>query len=211
MESEHPPSPVPAVERSADLDDQSNDVQAVAICVTVDDDGWRAALATADGQPRDDVEAVAEQAARAALAARGPVRAAAELGITLTGDAAVRDLNRDWRGRDATTNVLAFPMDAPDDVALGGSDGDASPVLLGDVVLAWPRVAEEAAAAGRPVANHLRHLVVHGVLHLLGYDHIDEADAEEMESMERTVLAALGVPDPYADPEAPGNEPGDAP
>ena len=203
MESEHPPSPVPTVERSA-----NHDAQTVAIRVTLADDGWCAPLdrpGTAASPAPDagtdihpDAKATAEHAARAVFASLDRVPHGVELGITLTGDDAVRALNRDWRGRDAATNVLAFPNETLEDD--GGRDArdEATPLLLGDVVLAWPTVSVEAAAAHRPVADHLRHLVVHGVLHLLGYDHVDDADAEEMEAAERAILATIGVPDPYA-------------
>lgn len=138
----------------------------------------------------------ARQAACAALRAAGmrlqgrPI----ELGITLVDDPELRRLNRTWRGRDAPTNVLAFPASEPGAVSEPGM-----PVLLGDVVLACETVAREAAEQKKSPADHLRHLVVHGVLHLLGHDHDAEVPAREMESLERAILAGLGVPDPYRD------------
>ncbi len=102
----------------------------------------------------------------------------------------VRTLNRDHRGKDKPTNVLSFPI--------GNAGGvDAAPTMLGDVVLACETVMAEAAAQGKSVADHLRHLVVHGVLHLTGHDHEDDAEAERMERLETRVLADLGVGDPY--------------
>jgi probable rRNA maturation factor len=101
----------------------------------------------------------------------------------------VRALNRRWRGRDSATNVLSFPS--------GETGAGGRAVLLGDVVLAYETVAREAAAQGKTLADHLAHLVAHGVLHLLGFDHAEDAEARRMESLERRVLARLGVADPY--------------
>lgn len=148
-----------------------------------------------------DIELLCTEAARAALAAADqapPGAAAAELSIVLADDALVQSLNRQWRGRDAPTNVLAFAAQE------GGTPDPASPlpVLLGDVVLACETVTREAAAQGKPLADHLRHLVVHGVLHLLGYDHVADADAQRMEALETRVLAGLGIPDPYRERDA---------
>lgn len=113
-----------------------------------------------------------------------------EISVLLADDAAVRTLNRDHRGQDKPTNVLSFPI--------GAGDGpDAAPTMLGDVVLACETVVAEAAAQGKSVADHLRHLVVHGVLHLAGHDHEEDAAAERMERLETRILADLGVGDPY--------------
>jgi probable rRNA maturation factor len=106
--------------------------------------------------------------------------------VLLTDDAAVRELNANFRGKDAATNVLSFPAPTnPEN-------------HLGDVALAFGVCAREAAEQGKPLAHHLQHLTVHGVLHLLGYDHMRDDEAEAMEGLERAVLAGLGVPDPYA-------------
>jgi probable rRNA maturation factor len=129
------------------------------------------------------------QAAQAALAQSGKRIARAELSLVLADDATVRDLNARWRGKDAPTNVLAFASDEP---PVAGK-----PVLLGDVVLAFETVAAEAKAQGKSLADHLRHLVIHGVLHLLGYDHAATAPAKRMESLETRILASLGIADPY--------------
>ena len=117
-----------------------------------------------------------------------------ELSVTLAGAAEQRRLNRDYRGLDAPTNVLAFPASDPEMPLPPGA-----PVLLGDVVLACETVACEASEQDKPFPDHLRHLVVHGVLHLLAYDHRTPAEAAEMESLETAILARLGVPDPYRD------------
>ena len=113
----------------------------------------------------------------------------AALCVLLTDDAAMQDLNRQWRGRDAPTNVLSFP--APP--APAGAAG-----MLGDIAIAFETVEREAREEGKPFAHHLAHIAVHGFLHLLGFDHENDAEAASMEARERAVLAALGVPDPYA-------------
>jgi len=138
-----------------------------------------------------EAEMLAERAARAALAA-AHVDGPAVIAVILTDDAEQRRLNRDYRGKDASTNVLSFSMGDP--VPGGGA------VMLGDVVLAFETVAREADEQNKPLADHLRHLVVHGVLHLLGFDHENDMEAEIMERREREILAGLGVPDPYRDP-----------
>ena len=117
---------------------------------------------------------------------------AIELAISLADDAVQQRLNRDWRGVDQPTNVLAFPAWNPDTPIPPGA-----PVLLGDVVLAFETAARESDEQGKPLSDHLSHLVVHGVLHLLGYDHATEAEAVAMESLEASILASLGVPNPY--------------
>jgi probable rRNA maturation factor len=130
-----------------------------------------------------DAAAVVERAARAALGAAASQASDPEISIVLADDGAVRELNRRWRGRDAPTNVLSF--------ASGESP------LLGDVVLAYETVAREAAEQRKRLADHLAHLVTHGTLHLLGFDHEEADEAEVMEALERRVLAGLGIADPY--------------
>jgi probable rRNA maturation factor len=121
-------------------------------------------------------------------------RGAVEVSLVFTDDAEQRGLNRDYRQKDSPTNVLSFPnMD--EDESLRPAD---SPRLLGDVVLARETVEREAAAQGKTPADHTAHLLVHGLLHLLGYDHQDSPEAEEMEALETGILAALGIADPYA-------------
>jgi len=145
------------------------------IDVEVEDPAWTAAL--------PDAEALVRTAAQAALANDG---VSDGVTILLTDDEAVRELNARFRGKDAATNVLAFPAAAnPEN-------------HRGDVALAYGVCAREAAEQGKPLAWRLQHLTVHGVLHLLGYDHIGDDAAEAMEGLERAVLAGLGIPDPYA-------------
>jgi probable rRNA maturation factor len=147
---------------------------------------WRRALPA--------VGALARQAAEAALARSHKRIGRAELSLVLADDAAVRALNARWRGKDAPTNVLAFPVADPTILP-----PDGAPLLLGDIVLAYETVSREAEEQHKPLADHLRHLVVHGVLHLLGYDHTNPADAAAMEDREIAILAELGVPNPYRD------------
>jgi probable rRNA maturation factor len=142
--------------------------------VEVEDDAWTGAL--------PDAKAVVERAAAAAL---GTVEG--DVVILLTDDEAVREMNARFRDRDRPTNVLSFPA------------AESAAPHLGDLILAHGVCVEEARAQGKSLADHLSHLTVHGVLHLLGRDHEDDAEAEEMEAEERDILAGLGVADPYKD------------
>lgn len=155
--------------------------------------GWRAVLAAAG-------EAVTP-ILRERLAEAG-VLAPVEVAVMLSDDAAVRELNRDWRDADKPTNVLSFAAWWDDDCPPPPAPG--LPVMLGDVVFARETVVAEAARDGIPAAHHLAHLAIHGLLHLLGYDHQEPDEAEEMETLEIRLLAAQGIADPYADPEARG-------
>ena len=132
-------------------------------------------------------ETIAACVAESGLEARD----GAEISLLLTDDAEVRALNARWRGQDKPTNVLSFPAAPPDRLAM-------SPTL-GDVALAFETLAREAEASGAPLADHYRHLVAHGFLHLIGYDHETDEEALAMEALETRILARLGVPDPYAD------------
>ncbi len=111
-----------------------------------------------------------------------------EVSVALAGDEQIRALNRQWRGKDSATNVLSFP--APEGPA-------AEERFLGDVILAFETIEREAAAEAKPLTHHVAHLAVHGTLHLLGYDHENDSDAERMERRERDILARIGIPDPY--------------
>jgi probable rRNA maturation factor len=139
------------------------------------------------------------RAARAAFAASSAGRdEPCEATLVLTDDVEMRELNRIWRGKDSSTNVLSFPAGGP----VGEAHGAPSP--LGDIVLAGETVIEEAKRKGIPAADHATHLVVHGMLHLLGFDHERDADAERMETVETKVLAGLDIADPYAEDALPG-------
>ena len=157
---------------------------ALRIHLSLDDARWQA---------RGDVARLARRAARAALQRQARGLRAAELSLVLASDARLRGLNRAWRGIDKPTNVLAFP--AGDAVAADGPG--APPRQLGDVILAYETVAAEARAQGKTLAAHLSHLIVHGVLHLLGFDHGTAAEAVDMEAAEVAILAGLGLRDPY--------------
>lgn len=144
----------------------------MTIEVEVEHDAWSQAL--------PDVEARVRRAGEATLG-----RVEGEVVLLLSDDEAVRDLNGRFRNKDKPTNVLSFPA------------AESAAPHLGDVVLAYGVCAAEAQAQGKSLSDHLTHLVVHGVLHLLGRDHEDDAEAEEMEGEERAILADLGVADPY--------------
>ncbi len=116
-----------------------------------------------------------------------------EIGILLAGDAYAAKLNRSYRGRKGPTNVLSFPGE----ISNPSNERTGVPLALGDLVIAYGVTASEAKRAGRPLAHHLAHLVVHGVLHLLGYDHEREREALRMETLEIEILCGLGIPDPY--------------
>ncbi len=168
---------------------RTNDI----IAVDVTAGGWSAELA---GEAA--ARAIAAAAAGAALAGAGPAYPV-EISVRLSGDAEMRALNLEYRGRDAATNVLSFTLAANHGAPeFGPTRRDHAPMLLGDVVAAFETCASEATDQAKPLADHLRHMIVHGVLHLLGYDHETEDDAAQMEALECDILARLGVPDPYA-------------
>jgi probable rRNA maturation factor len=140
------------------------------------------------------MQALAQRAADAAIATapevpKGPLTAT----LLLSDDAAIRALNRDWRGLDKPTNVLSFPSSSP--VPPG------APRHLGDIALAYETVAREATDEGKRFADHAAHLVVHGILHLLGQDHVEDSEADAMEKLEVAALARIGIEDPYRDLE----------
>jgi probable rRNA maturation factor len=149
------------------------------------------------------LSALAEPAARAALGALGLPRSGFSLALMGCDDARIAVLNADFRGKPQPTNVLSWPSEergaevigaAPDLPEPGPND---DPAFLGDIAIAWETCAAEAEAQGKTMADHVTHLVVHAVLHLLGYDHIEAADAAVMEALEVRILASLGVSDPY--------------
>lgn len=154
----------------------------IALEIEAEDSRWDAISAR---------DAMLQRAAEAALAVL-PDAPSDDfvVNVLLTDDAAIRELNRDWRGQDKPTNVLSFPSPA-----IGTPPGGTR--QAGDVALAYETVAREAEQEGKPFADHAAHLVVHGVLHLLGHDHHADEEAEEMERLEVLALARLGIPDPY--------------
>lgn len=153
-----------------------------------EDDSWQAV---------PDAEAMIEQALRLAWSSGAGdegVAYPAEVSVLLAGDTTLQALNREWRGKDRPTNVLSFP--GPD-MPIPSEDGTFVS-HLGDLAMSYQTLAREADAEGKSLAQHLQHLAVHGMLHLQGHDHETEEEAEEMEALERTLLARLGIPDPYA-------------
>lgn len=160
--------------------------QRLSLEVAIEDGDWAGA-----GDLEALVADVAEVVSRSTVI--GAMLDPASACVAFTSDAAVRALNARFRAKDKPTNVLSFPAPPPPAGAFPEGDG----VALGDIVLAAETVAAEARELGIPIDHHVRHLVVHGVLHLLGHDHEADAEAEIMEGLETKLLAELGVPDPY--------------
>jgi probable rRNA maturation factor len=156
----------------------------ITVDIEIEDEAWTQAV--------EDAEALVWRAAQAVLDAHEDIEGQGIV-ILLTDDDSVQGLNRDFRQKDYPTNVLSFP--SPRD-PVGNPEGQ-----IGDIALAYGVCAREAAEQGKPLGHHLQHLVAHGVLHLLGYDHEGDDEAEAMEALEREILAGLDVPDPYAGDE----------
>lgn len=154
----------------------------LALDVMIEAESWTGAIG--------DLEELAHETAQACLSLTGVP--AASLCVMFTDDAALKTLNAQFRDQDKPTNVLSFPSFSEDDG-------------LGDIAIAFETVAREAADQTKNIRDHARHLIAHGVFHLLGYDHEDESEAQDMEDLERRVLAHFGVADPYADPAAKRN------
>jgi probable rRNA maturation factor len=148
-------------------------------------------------QSEPEAEAVIQRAIAAAAEAVDADVGDAELAVMLTDDSGIRTLNSNWRGIDKPTNVLSFPALQP---TAPSRPGDA-PRMLGDIAIAYETMRREADDEQKPFDHHLSHLAVHGFLHLIGYDHETEAEAEAMEALEQAILAQLEIPDPYADRE----------
>ena len=156
-----------------------------------------------EGWPKEDWELLAQRAVVAAIthspyAAFATDEALYEVAVKLTSDEEVHGLNRAYRDKDKPTNVLSFPMVQHDLLEATGNTDDGE-VLLGDIVLAEGVCAQEAADKGISVADHATHLIIHGTFHLLGYDHMEDAEAEAMEALETQSLLSLGISDPYGD------------
>ena len=147
-----------------------------------------------------DWAALAQRAARVAISESAfpdlaETERPVEISVTLTGDQQVRALNAEWRGKDKPTNVLSFPMADERDLTRLNIAGPE--LLLGDIILARGVCAAEAGEKGVSIEDHATHLIVHGTLHLLGYDHLDDAQAADMESREARALERLGIANPY--------------
>jgi probable rRNA maturation factor len=149
--------------------------------IDIADDGWSRV---------GDLERLTERAIAAALA-HAEVGPNVEISVLFASDAEAAKLNAEWRQKDYAPNILSFPAPQIQDVP----DGEPKP--LGDLILAVGTVTREAEQQGKPLTSHLTHLIVHGTLHLLGFDHIEERDAQRMEAAEIAILAGLGIEDPY--------------
>jgi probable rRNA maturation factor len=160
------------------------------IAISIESESWTAEL--------PGIADHVERAAIAALNAACPTLTEAAVGVLLADDATIHAMNRDWRSIDAPTNVLSFPATdtKPGETPRAAHAGP--PLMLGDVALAFETCAREAREQAIPFADHVGHLVVHGTLHLLGYDHEDDIEAEVMEALEARILETLDIPDPYA-------------
>ncbi|WP_340264982.1 rRNA maturation RNase YbeY [Sphingobium mellinum] len=161
------------------------------------------ALLHEQGWPSGDWELLAQRAVVAAIthspyASFAADEALYEVAVKLTSDEEVHTLNRAYRDKDKPTNVLSFPL-VQADLLEATANTDDGEVLLGDIVLAEGVCTREAAEKGISVADHAAHLIVHGTFHLLGYDHMEDAEAEAMEAMETQSLLSLGISDPYGD------------
>lgn len=161
--------------------------------IAIEDPSWETACPDYEDVIRRAIDAVLEQSPVAAALREKGVEF--ELSVVLADNNMVRDLNRDYRGKDKPTNVLSFAQ-------LDGEDGWEEPELpgpcaLGDLILAFETVRDEATEAGKSFESHFFHLVIHGMLHLLGYDHLEEDEAEEMESLEIQILSGFGIKNPY--------------
>jgi probable rRNA maturation factor len=153
--------------------------------LVVEDARWRAG----------GFDAVAQRAATAVLVAVGRAPGRHELALLMCDDARIAVLNAEFRGKALPTNVLSWPAFAGEPPEPGAGD---EPIFLGDIAMAYETCAREAAAAGVPLGEHAAHLVIHGVLHLLGHDHVGEEEAQAMDEIETKTLATLGIADPYS-------------
>lgn len=170
---------------------------ALTVDIDVDEGAWAQAIADLRGRTETAV-AAALTAARRTVSLPDEL----EVSVLLTADARQRSLNKDFRGKDAPTNVLSFP--AFEDGAPKFPAGQA--LAIGDISLAYETMTREAEMQGLPIDAHFTHLLVHGTLHLLGFDHENAQEAERMEGLETEILAGLGIADPYADSVADGME-----
>ena len=175
----HPIGGAPGIDADIDVD------------IDIEAAGWGAVLG-------DDFEGAVSAVVQAALRDGGLTRAA-EVGIRFTDDATVRQLNRDYRGRDKATNVLSFALSEAGEASESAEPGS-PPLMLGDLVLGLETVLVESEGQQKAPSDHTYHLLIHGALHLMGYDHQTKAEADRMESLETRLCARFGIADPYADP-----------
>ncbi|WP_417317305.1 rRNA maturation RNase YbeY [Emcibacter sp.] len=171
----------------------------IQLDINTEETGWEEQLPEAAGLIRSVLDKLAAHCPEGAVLTRFP---RPELSILLTNDENIRILNRDYRGKDKATNVLSFPALSEEEIEgyfHAGSELPDYPVSLGDIILALETVKNEAISSNTSLENHFCHLIVHGLLHLLGYDHMNDIEAEEMEGLEKTILGTLGIDDPYAE------------
>jgi len=203
---------------------QATEALVLEVDVMVETPAWRSAVRGVEALCRKAATMAVGLALPKTVLADAPVVTSPGLAlcVVLEDDATVADLNKAYRGLNRPTNVLSFAAlegsdgtvmlsSAGDDAAEANGADDKEPVHLGDVIIAFETSRDEADQENRPLADHLAHLVVHGVLHLLGLDHQETPEAEAMEALETRILASLGVPDPYADPGDDGAPKTDAP
>ena len=166
---------------------------ALELEVLIEEAAWGAVVPDAEALCRSAAQAAWSIGAPSLMGSSGEPTTAC---LLLASDERVRALNRDFRGRDVPTDVLSFPSFEPDVLAAVGAEGP--PPVIGDIVIALQTTLADAVSDGRSMNDHLRHLVVHGMLHLLGYDHETDEDAAAMEALEVRILAGLGIADPYS-------------
>ncbi len=177
-------SPSPSPRAAFGADEASSGHEGISIALAIEDEAWEA-------EGLGDIEALIRRCLDRTVEAAGLANdVETEIGITLTDDAQVQALNAEWRGKNKPTNVLSFPIN---DLLPGEAPGP----MLGDLVLARETLRAEAALEDKPLADHFCHLIVHGTLHCLGYDHVEPDEAEAMEALEVRILDALGISDPY--------------
>ncbi len=180
----------PVASPESDASASEGDPSRTCVDIVIEDDRWISV---------DGLQVLIPDLAAETLRAASLLPESHSVSVALLSDAEVRTLNKVFRGKDLPTNVLSFPSPAAP-MCAGGREGE--PLFLGDVALAYETVVSEASAQGKTVLQHAAHLVVHGVLHLSGYGHDGEADAERMETAEGAILARFGIPDPYRDDAA---------
>ncbi len=178
--------------RNDPLMPKENIVENLVIDISIDDDGWNAEMPSAADIATIAINAVWDMACKKSLIDEVQSKTV-EVSLLLLGDDRQQILNRDYLGKDKPTNVLSFPTGSLQDEGLPGD----APLLLGDIAIALQTTINEAKAEKKTLANHFSHLVVHGMVHLLGFDHIEASDAETMENLETTILKELGIENPY--------------
>ncbi|WP_373088023.1 rRNA maturation RNase YbeY [Sneathiella sp.] len=169
------------------------------VAITFQDDGWKSLIPSVEARCEEIIARALRTLPDLPGAAEAPAKElpVVEISLVLTDDAGIQDLNREYRDTDKPTNVLSFPDTSLDAAELAAAAAMTEPLMLGDIVMARETLQREAAAQGKSLADHMAHLLVHGVLHLVGYDHIDDNEAQIMERLEIAVLHDLKIRNPY--------------